>query len=81
MDWRRYDQILPRHMLHGETEYVLAFAIAVGFPCPGGTLRGSIAASFRQGPGSLSPLDLLSHLGSFAVADQLTSNLLRLVTT
>jgi Glycosyl hydrolases family 2, TIM barrel domain/Glycosyl hydrolases family 2, sugar binding domain/Glycosyl hydrolases family 2 len=83
MDWRRYDQILPRHMLHGETEDVLAFAIAVGFPRPGGYASGLIAASFRQGPGRVvvTTLDLLSHLGSLAVADQLTSNLLRFVTT
>ena len=83
MDWRRYDQILPRHMLDGETEDVLAFAIAVGFPRPGGYASGLIAASFRQGPGRVvvTTLDLLSHLGSFAVADQLTSNLLRFVTT
>ena len=51
MSWRRYDLVLPRHLLHGEAEDVAAFAVAVGFPCPGGYTSGMIAASFRYGAG------------------------------
>jgi hypothetical protein len=38
-----------------------------------------LAASFRQGRGQIviSTFDLLANLGSLAVADQLTANLLR----
>ena len=36
MKWRLYDQVLPRHLLQGEAEDVAAFAVTIGFPCPGG---------------------------------------------
>jgi hypothetical protein len=82
MSWRRYDQALPRHLLHGDAEDVAAFAVAVGFPCPGGYASGLVAASFRHGTGRVvvSTFDLLAHLGVQAVADQLTVNLLRYAT-
>ncbi len=82
MSWRRYDRVLPRHLLHGEAEDVAAFAVAVGFPCPGGYTSGMIAASFRYGAGRvvLSTFELLAHLGSLAVADQLAVNVLRYAT-
>ncbi len=79
MHWRYYGEVLPRHLLNGDAEDVVAFAIAIGFPCPGGYTSGLLAASFRHGSGRLvvSTFDLLDHLGSSAVADQLTANLLR----
>ena len=79
MKWRDYDQILPRHLLHGDAEDVAAFAVAVGYPRPGGYLSGLIAASFRDGAGRvvMSTFDLLTNLGSLAAADQLALNLLR----
>jgi hypothetical protein len=79
MKWRLYDQVLPRHLLQGEAEDVAAFALTIGFPCPGGYASGLIAATFRHGAGRvvLSTFDLLAHVGSLAVADQLTVNLLR----
>ncbi len=79
MDWRRFGPVLPRHLLHGDAETVAAFAAAVGFPCPGGYASGLLAASFRQGAGRavVSTFDLLAHLGSLAVADRLTANLMR----
>ena len=79
MHWRYYGEVLPRHLLDGDAEDVVAFAIAIGFPCPGGYTSGLLAASFRHGSGRLvvSTFDLLDHLGSSAVADQLTANLLR----
>jgi hypothetical protein len=79
MDWRRFGPVLPRHLLQGDAEKVAAFAAAVGFPSPGGYVSGLLAASFRQGTGRVvvSTFDLLGNLGSLAVADQLTANLLR----
>jgi hypothetical protein len=79
MDWRRFGPVLPRHLLQGDADKVAAFAAAVGFPCPGGYASGLLAASFRQGAGRVvvSTFDLLANLGSLAVADQLTANLLR----
>jgi hypothetical protein len=82
MNWRRYDRVLPRHLLHGDAEDVGAFAVAVGFPCPGGYTSGMIAARLRYGAGRvvLSTFDLLAHLGLLAVADQLAVNLLSYAT-
>ena len=79
MTWQHYAPVLPRHMLHGHAEDVAAFAVAVGFPCPGGYASGLVAAGFRHGSGRVvvSTFDLLAHLGSLAVADHLTVNLLR----
>ncbi len=79
MGWRRFGPVLPRHLLQGDAETVAAFAAAIGFPCPGGYASGMLAASFRQGAGRVvvSTFDLLANLGSLAVADQLTANLLR----
>jgi hypothetical protein len=79
MDWHRFGPVLPRHLLKGDAESVAAFAAAVGFPSPGGYVSGMLAASFRQGSGRVvvSTFDLLGNLGSLAVADQLTANLLR----
>ena len=79
MKWRLYDQVLPRHLLQGEAEDVAAFAVTIGFPCPGGYASGLIAATFRHGAGRVvvSTFELLAHVGSLAVADQLTVNLLR----
>lgn len=79
LEWRRFGPVLPRHLLHGDAENVAAFAAAIGFPCPGGYASGLLAASFRQGSGRVvvSSFDLLAHLGSLAVADQLMANLLR----
>ena len=37
MNWRYYGPVLPRHLLQGDAEEVAAFAVAIGFPCPGGT--------------------------------------------
>ena len=51
MKWRLYDQVLPRHLLQGEAEDVAAFAVTIGFPCPGGYTSGLIAATFRHGAG------------------------------
>jgi hypothetical protein len=78
MDWRRFGPVLPRHLLQGDADKVAAFAAAVGFPCPGGYASGLLAASFRQERGLVvvSTFDLLANLGSLAVADQLTANLL-----
>jgi hypothetical protein len=83
MDWRRFGPVLPRHLLQGDADKVAAFAAAVGFPCPGGYVSGLLAASFRQGAGRVvvSTFDLLAHLGSLAVADHLTTNLLRYATS
>jgi hypothetical protein len=66
-------------LLQGEASDVAAFAVTIGFPCPGGYASGLIAASFRHGAGRVvvSTFDLLAHVGSLAVADQLTVNLLR----
>ena len=82
MKWRKYDQVLPRHLLEGEAADIAAFAVAIGYPTPGGYTSGLLAANFRQGRGRivLSTFDLLSHLGSLAVAEQLTVNLLRYAT-
>ncbi len=83
MDWRYYGKVLPRHLLQGDAEEVAAFAIAIGFPCPGGYASGLLAGRFRQGRGRVivSTFDLLAHLGSLAVADRLTANLLRYATS
>ncbi len=83
MDWRRFGPVLPRHLLQGDADKVAAFAAAVGFPCPGGYVSGLLAASFRQkrGQAVISTFDLLAHLGSLAVADHLTTNLLRYATS
>jgi hypothetical protein len=69
--------------LQGDAEEVAAFAIAIGFPCPGGYASGLLAGRFRQGRGRVivSTFDLLAHLGSLAVADRLTANLLRYATS
>ena len=82
MKWRLYDQVLPRHLLEGEAEDIAAFAVAVGYPCPGGYASGLLVARFRQGRGRIvvSTFDLLSYLGSRAVAEQLTVSLLRYAT-
>jgi hypothetical protein len=79
MHWRHYGDVLPHHLLNGDAEDVAAFAVAIGFPCPGGYTSGLLAASFRQGSGRVvvSAFDLLDRLGSSAVAGQLTANLLR----
>jgi hypothetical protein len=79
MKWRRYDQVLPRHLLHGDAEDAAAFAVTIGFPRPGGYASGLLAATFRHGQGRVvvSTFELFDHLGSLAVADQLTVNLLR----
>ncbi len=60
-----------------------AFAVAMGFPCPGGYVSGVLAARFRQRSGCVvvSTVDLLAHRGRLAVADQLTANLLRYATS
>jgi hypothetical protein len=83
MDWRRFGPVLPRHLLQGDADQVAAFAAAVGFPCPGGYVSGLLAAGFRQERGQvvISTFDLLAHLGSLAVADHLTTNLLRYATS
>ena len=83
MNWRYYGPVLPRHLLQGDAEEVAAFAVAIGFPCPGGYASGLLAARFRHGQGRVvvSTFDLLAHLGSLAVADQLTANLLRYATS
>jgi hypothetical protein len=83
MDWRRFGPVLPRHLLQGDADKVAAFAAAVGFPCPGGYASGLLAASFRQERGQvvISTFDLLAHLGSLAVADHLTTNLLQYATS
>ena len=83
MDWRHFGPVLPRHLLHGDAEDVAAFAVAMGFPCPGGYVSGLLAASFRQKSGRVvvSTFDLLAHRGRLAVADQLTANLLRYATS
>jgi hypothetical protein len=83
MDWRHFGPVLPHHLLHGDAEDVAAFAVAMGFPCPGGYASGLLAARFRQGQGRVvvSTFDLLAHLGSLAVADQITANLLRYATS
>lgn len=78
MEWRTFGPVLPRHLLDGDAETVAAFAVAIGYPCPGGYTSGLVAATFRQGAGRLivSSFDLLAHLGALAVADQLVANLL-----
>ncbi len=83
MNWRYYAEVLPRHLLQGDAEDVAAFAVAIGFPCPGGYASGLLAARFRQGHGRVvvSTFGLLAHLGSLAVADRLTANLLRYATS
>ena len=82
MKWRRYDQVLPRHLLHGDAEDVAAFAVTIGFPRPGGYGSGLIAARFRRGAGHIviSTFELFDNIGSLAVADQLATNLLRYAT-
>jgi hypothetical protein len=82
LKWRKYDQVLPRHLLEGEAADIAAFAVAVGYPTPGGYTSGLLAANFRQGRGRIvvSTFDLLAYLGSLAVAEQLTVNLLRYAT-
>ena len=83
IDWRTFGPVLPRHLLHGDAAQVAAFAVAMGFPCPGGYVSGLLAARFHQGRGRVvvSTFDLLAHLGHLAVADQLTANLLRYATS
>ena len=73
----------PAPIARRRRQTVAAFAAAVGFPCPGGYASGLLAASFRQGAGRavVSTFDLLAHLGSLAVADQLTANLMRYATS
>jgi hypothetical protein len=79
LGWRCFGPVLPHHLLHGDAEDVAAFAVAMGFPCPGGYVSGLLAARFRQGQGRVvvSTFDLLAHLGRLAIADQLMANLVR----
>ena len=83
MDWRHYGPVLAHHLLQGDAEDVVAFAVAMGFPCPGGYASGLLAARFRQRSGRVvvSTFDLLAHWGRLAVADHLTTNLLRYATS
>jgi hypothetical protein len=83
MNWRYYGAVLPRYLLQGDADEVAAFAVAIGFPCPGGYVSGLLAARFRLGQGRVvvSTFDLLAHLGSLVVADQMMANLLRYATS
>lgn len=79
MRWSFYGDVLPRHLVHGEADDVAAFAVAIGYPRPGGYVSGHVAAAFRQGSGRVlvSTFDLLGNLGNLPVADHLMLNLLR----
>ncbi len=79
MRWGYYGDVLPRHLIHGDVEEVAAFAVAIGYPRPGGYVSGHVAAAFRQGSGRVvvNTFDLLGNLGSLAVADHLMLNLVR----
>lgn len=83
MRWSYYGDVLPSHLVHGQSEEIAAFAVAIGYPVRDGYTSGLLAASFRQGSGRLvvSSFDLLRNLGSLAVADHLMINLVRWAAT
>jgi len=79
------DAVLSLCLLQGDAgRKSAAFAVAIGFPVQVGTFRACSPPASARGRGRVgvvSTFDLLAHLGSLVVADQLMANLLRYATS